>query len=631
VAAGSAREFLDAEDGDVATDSADDDVSTMAAPQAESDEDTAAAELAPLDRMALPAEPVVADEGAALPDEAALRAHLADRPEAVGLVGLDVVTASDVAAAFTVALRDADPLPDRRHHHRLRPRGLTAALYAARADLAPLHDRGREAGGQLMLTTEVENFPGFPDGIMGPALMADMRKQAERFGTEFVTADVDEVDFSGSPFTVRVGDDTYAAHSIIISTGATARWLGLPTSSGSSAGRVELRDLRRVLLPRPRARRRRRRRLRDGGGDVPHEVRLQGHRRAPPRRAARLEDHAGPGLGERQDRLRLERVVVDVLGDEVVEGVVRATHPARPAGAGPPTGCSSRSATTRPPRCSPASSTSTRTATSSSTSPAPRRASRGLRRRRRRRPIYRQASPPRDGAARPRSTPSAGWPLRAIDAHNWLVRWQPPDERAVQTSAGCIVTTDAGRGSAVRLSPRHPNRGEGRFGAPRFSFRLDAVAARDGDVPRGCALNRGHPCTRYRPIQPRRNPMSNAQPVTDQEWDARCCVRTPCPRGLLGGVVRALPDGQPPRRRDRRREAGSLKVLKLNVDENPDTARKYQVMSIPTLMLFKDKGAEAEAHRRRQCSGARGTVKPLASRKPSGSTHDAGSGPARTP
>jgi thioredoxin reductase (NADPH) len=109
------------------------------------------------------------------------------------------------------------------------PAGLTAALYTARADLAPLLIEGRYAGGQLMLTTEVENYPGFPDGRLGPELMHDMRAQAERFGTEFLTADVDAVDFtSGTPFRIQVGDDTHWARTVIISTGATARWLGIP-------------------------------------------------------------------------------------------------------------------------------------------------------------------------------------------------------------------------------------------------------------------------------------------------------------------------------------------------------------------------------------------------------------------
>ena len=108
------------------------------------------------------------------------------------------------------------------------PAGLTAAVYAARADLSPLMIEGVGAGGQLMLTTDVENYPGFPDGVMGPELMGLFRKQAERFGTRIVTSDVSRVDFSTRPFGVWVGDDEYRADSIIISTGASARWLGIP-------------------------------------------------------------------------------------------------------------------------------------------------------------------------------------------------------------------------------------------------------------------------------------------------------------------------------------------------------------------------------------------------------------------
>lgn len=108
------------------------------------------------------------------------------------------------------------------------PAGLTAAVYAARADLNPLMVEGLAAGGQLMLTTDVENYPGFPDGIMGPELMEQFRKQAERFGTRIVTADVSKVDFSSRPFKVSVDADEYQAESVIISTGATAKWLGLP-------------------------------------------------------------------------------------------------------------------------------------------------------------------------------------------------------------------------------------------------------------------------------------------------------------------------------------------------------------------------------------------------------------------
>ena len=119
------------------------------------------------------------------------------------------------------------------------PAGLTAAIYTARANLAPLVIEGEpssttdQPGGQLMLTTEVENFPGFVDGIMGPELMANFRAQAARFGTEFVTARVSKLDTSERPFKVWVGDPnapepTYRAHSVIVSTGAQSLMLGLP-------------------------------------------------------------------------------------------------------------------------------------------------------------------------------------------------------------------------------------------------------------------------------------------------------------------------------------------------------------------------------------------------------------------
>ncbi len=111
------------------------------------------------------------------------------------------------------------------------PAGLTAAIYAARADLGPLMIEGMERGGQLMLTTEVENYPGFPEGIMGPELMDGMRKQAERFGTRIVSSDVTNVDFTERPFKVWVGDALYESETIVISTGASARWLGIPGES----------------------------------------------------------------------------------------------------------------------------------------------------------------------------------------------------------------------------------------------------------------------------------------------------------------------------------------------------------------------------------------------------------------
>jgi thioredoxin reductase (NADPH) len=107
------------------------------------------------------------------------------------------------------------------------PSGLTAALYTARANLHPIVIEGGEAGGQLMLTTEVENYPGFPAGVLGPELIGKMREQAERFGAEFVTANATKVDLAGPPFRVWVDDEEYTGRSLIISTGAKAKMLGL--------------------------------------------------------------------------------------------------------------------------------------------------------------------------------------------------------------------------------------------------------------------------------------------------------------------------------------------------------------------------------------------------------------------
>ena len=107
------------------------------------------------------------------------------------------------------------------------PAGYTAALYAARANLHPLVIEGFAWGGQLMITSDVENYPGYADGVLGPEMMRDFRAQAERFGAEFITDDVTRVDFSGHPFKVYVEDTEYTAESIIVATGANARQLGL--------------------------------------------------------------------------------------------------------------------------------------------------------------------------------------------------------------------------------------------------------------------------------------------------------------------------------------------------------------------------------------------------------------------
>ena len=107
------------------------------------------------------------------------------------------------------------------------PAGYTAALYAARANLEPLVIEGFAWGGQLMITSDVENYPGYADGVMGPAMMQDFRRQAERFGAEFITDDVTKVDLNEPPFSVWVGDKEYTSDSVIVATGASARQLGL--------------------------------------------------------------------------------------------------------------------------------------------------------------------------------------------------------------------------------------------------------------------------------------------------------------------------------------------------------------------------------------------------------------------
>ena len=107
------------------------------------------------------------------------------------------------------------------------PAGLTAAIYAARANLSPVLLEGYQAGGQLMITTDVENYPGFPEGILGPELMELWRKQAARFGTKIISKDVTEVNFKATPLQVKVGEESFEAQAVIIATGATAKLLGL--------------------------------------------------------------------------------------------------------------------------------------------------------------------------------------------------------------------------------------------------------------------------------------------------------------------------------------------------------------------------------------------------------------------
>ncbi|MFQ5985853.1 MAG: thioredoxin-disulfide reductase [Thermoplasmata archaeon] len=202
------------------------------------------------------------------------------------------------------------------------PAGLTSAVYATRGNLKTLVVAGFEYGGQLMLTTDVENYPGFPDGVQGPDLMDLMIKQAERFGGEFVYENATEVDFGGNPFKVHVGDKVYEGRSIIIATGASAKWLGLESekrligygvSSCATCDGHFFRDMDLVVV---------------GGGDTAMEEALF---------LSKLAKHVT--VIHRRDELKASKimaerafknpkidfvwdtVVVEVLGEEKVAGV----------------------------------------------------------------------------------------------------------------------------------------------------------------------------------------------------------------------------------------------------------------------------------------------------------------------
>ena len=182
------------------------------------------------------------------------------------------------------------------------PAGLTAAIYAARANLEPLMFEGYGAGGQLMLTTDVENYPGFPMGVQGPEMMQAFRDQAERFGTEIVTADVTKVDFSSRPFGVWVGDEEHRAEAVIVATGASAQWLGLESeerlrghgvSSCATCDGFFFKDQHMVVV---------------GGGDSAAEEALY---------LSRIGSHVT--LVHRRDHLRASKIMADrVLASEKI-------------------------------------------------------------------------------------------------------------------------------------------------------------------------------------------------------------------------------------------------------------------------------------------------------------------------
>ena len=172
------------------------------------------------------------------------------------------------------------------------PAGCTAAIYAARAMLEPMLIAGIQPGGQLTITTEVENYPGFADAIQGPWLMEQMQAQAEHVGTKFVQDTVTAVDLARRPFTVKADSGTdYTADTLIIATGAQ-RQLARPAVGEQIPGlrRFGLRDLRRLFLPRQERRRRRRRQHGGRRSAVPHQFRREGDADPSPRHAARRQD-----------------------------------------------------------------------------------------------------------------------------------------------------------------------------------------------------------------------------------------------------------------------------------------------------------------------------------------------------
>ena len=242
------------------------------------------------------------------------------------------------------------------------PAGYTAALYAARANLEPLVIEGFNWGGQLMITSDVENYPGYADGVLGPAMMQDFRRQAERFGTEFITDDVTRVDFSQRPFRVWVGDDEYRAESVIVATGASARQIGLDSerrlqgrgvSYCATCDAAFFREKVVVVV---------------GGGDSAMEEALfisrfaskvyLVHRREEFRASPIMVDRA---RANEKIEFVLNKLVTEVLGDPSVTGVrLEDTSPASRASSRR-TASSSRSATTRTPRSFSTSSTTSTT------------------------------------------------------------------------------------------------------------------------------------------------------------------------------------------------------------------------------------------------------------------------------
>ena len=336
------------------------------------------------------------------------------------------------------------------------PAGYTAALYTARANLSPLVIEGFAWGGLLQQTTDVENYPGFPEGIMGPEMMQKFRDQAERFGARLVTEQAERVELAQSPAastSVWVGDSEHRARTVVLAMGAEHKKLVRPRRGGARRARRQLlRNLRRGVLQGRADADRRRRRLGDGGGDLPLEVRLQGHRRAPPRTSSAPRRSCSSAHARRQNIELLTPYTrrpssCPARAARSATPSCRTPRPARSASwlSRAP---SSRSATSRSRELVAARSRSTRTATSRPTASP-------------RAPTAPACSPPATSSTTPtarRSPPPASGCEAALDAE-WYLRdtpevptpeGMPEGDLAEAQWAAPAVGAGGGRASAGR-------------------------------------------------------------------------------------------------------------------------------------------------------------------------------------